>query len=365
MIDKQIGMNGSTYNNGDAILYNNISGSPFTLVPSNAVYPSAMGNKMYFVCTWLSSSNSNRLQLYELNGPVQSSPNLVRSTLYVNSYSKPVDAIQKGSNTELDVADFRGMDAIYIDGMIHFVTHIGGNNNYNQIMYDRIYKGTSGNWQTDEYNIVAPNVDLAYPSLASLGYGNSDQSVAILMDLASPQHYPSVALVQLDHAGNASQIGIVKAGTGPVSIQPSAGVTRWGDYTGMCRDYSASTPTVWGYGMFGKSSSSSRWSNWVSNFITQEPQGIKEVSQEQETFTVFPNPVIDIYNITFDTKNNGIFEAKLYDVKGSLLRNLYSQNLAAGKHTFAFNKGTLPAGAYIVKLMHEGKDLATESVVIK
>ncbi len=365
MIDKQIGMSGSNYNNGDVILYNSISGSPFTLVPANQVFPNTMGNKMYFVCTWNSSVNSNRLLFYELDGPVQNAPNLQRHTLYVTTYSAPIDAIQQGSNTRLDVSDFRGMDAICIDGMVHFVTHIGGNNGYNKIMYNRIFKNSSGAWGIDEYEISANNVDLAYPSIAGIGHTVTDQSVLILMDLASPSHYPSVGAVQFNDAALYSSIGVVKAGTGPVSIQPSSGVTRWGDYTGLCRDHSVSTPTVWGYGMFGKSNITSRWSNWVSNFISQEPQGIKEVSPEQQSLRVFPNPVIDVFNLTFETENTGQFEAKLYDIKGSLVRDLYAQTLQAGKHTFAFNKGTLPTGAYVIKLMIDGVDIASESVMVK
>ncbi len=365
-IDKGIGLSGGTYNTGDAILHSGMSGNPFTLVPANAENPASMGNKMFLISTFSAHNSSNRLLLYELDGPVQSSPSLTRNTLFVSTYSPPVPAVQQGSNTELDLGDARGMDAIYINGTIHFVTHILGNNNYNQIMYDRInFNSSTNSWNVSEYNIESNNVDLAYPSVAHIGYDQFDQSVVVLMNLASPADYPSVGAILIDHNADASPIGVVKAGTGPVSIFPQGGVTRWGDYTGLCKEYGATTPTVWGYGMFG-GNSSNVWQNWVSNFITNEdPTNTKNLVSNNESVKVFPNPTTDVWNLTFDTEKKGVFSAVIYSLDGSLVRDLYKQEVNKGTHTFAFNKGAMTTGAYIIHLTLDGKDISSETLMVK
>ncbi len=366
-IDKSIGMSGGTYNTGDATLFSGISGNPFTLVPTNSVWPASLGAKMYFVCTYGSfQSSSNRLLLYELDGRVQTSPNLKRNDLFVASYSQPAPAVQKGSSTTLNVADFRGMDAIYSGGMIHFATQILGSNNYNQIMYDRItYNNSSNQWDVDEYAIGASNVDLAYPSIGHLGYDQWDQTVVILMDLASPAHYPSIGAIVIGNDKSSTGITVIKEGINPVSIFPSGGETRWGDYSTLCRDYSATTPTLWGFGMYGGNSSSS-WENWATNFITNEPPtGVKEIRKEEETMTVFPNPVSDVWNLAFETETKGQFSAKLYDIKGSLVKDLYTQDLNKGKHNFAFNKGVLAPGTYMISMTLDGESIASKTLVVK
>ncbi len=362
-LDKSRGFAGGSYQSGDAIVHSSISGSPFTIVPSTVGRNLSMGNKMYFVSTNSFANNSTVLRFYELDGAVQSSPSLTRNDLYVSAYSQPADALQKGSSTLLSTGDFRGMDAIYVNGVIHFVAHIKGANDYTQIMYDRIYQN-GGSWAVDEYNIAANNVDLSYPSVASMGWNNNDQAVGILMNFASPSYYPSVGAIFVSHEGEASDIIIVKEGTEPVSIIPDNGVTRWGDYTGMCPQYNASTPTVWGYGMFGSGSSSS-WKNYVTNLVTnQGPQNVNLESKENQSLSVYPNPVMDAWNMSFETDKGGVFTANLYTMDGRLVRNLYSSELRRGQHSFAFNKGVLPAGVYLVTLTLDGTDIARKQITV-
>ncbi len=364
-LDKTIGYAGGVYSTGDAVLHYNISGSPFTLVPATVGRDLSMGNKMYLVSTLSGWTNTaNVLRFYELDGPVQSSPSLTRTDLYVSQYTQPEDAIQQGSNTFLDIGDFRGMDAIYVNGTIHFVAHVLGTNDYTEIMYDRIYY-SNGMWNVAEYTIGASGVDLAYPSIASMGYTDDDQSVGIFMDFASPNHYPSLAGIYINNEAEASDIIILKEGTSHVSIFPSGGTTRWGDYTGACRDFSASTPTVWGYGMYGSGSSSS-WKNYVSNMVTnQSVDDVELTSKDNETIEIYPNPIYDVWNMKFETEHRGIFSANVYSLDGRLIKNLYATELNSGKHSFAFNKGALNPGSYIVTLSFNGKDISSEKIMVK
>ncbi len=366
MLDKSIGMSGGTYNNGDARIYANLSGNPFTLVPSSIAWPGTMGTKMYFVATaaaW--SSQSSRILLYELDGTTQSNPSITRNNIGVQSYRKPVDAIQKGSSTELDVTDFRIMDAIYSGGVVHLVTHVLGDNSYNQIMYDRLQKSGS-TWQAEEYYIAAQNVDLAYPSIATMGYDKYDKSVVVVMDISSPDHYPSIGCIYISDQANASSIGILKEGTGPVSIYPTQGVTRWGDYTGLCKDYGFTQPTAWGFGMYGQSGSSNVWKNFAVQLSNpNDPDATSSLKTEEHRMTIYPNPVFDVWNLTFDIETSGEFKAEIHDLNGRLIKHLYTQKLNSGKHTFAFNKGALPPGTYIVSVQLDDQSIAAETIMVQ
>jgi hypothetical protein len=91
-----------------------------------------------------------------------------------------------------------------------------------------------------------------------------------------------------------------------------------------------------------------------------------DVDQAQElSLTAYPNPASAITNIEFTAVAEGRFSLALYDLKGSLLKNL-----AAGKtesnqfFSFELDVTAYPAGVFLVKLT-TGQGVLTKRIVVQ
>ncbi len=365
-IDKTIGFSGGSYTSasGGAIVFTGISGNPFTLVPATNGQSGGYGDHMYLVASRSGlSSPTSQIKFYEINTYVQNNPTITLTDLFLNeSYEGPVDAIQNGSNVTLSTGDTRGMDAIYVDGTIHFVFHCLGPDDYNAIKYVRIIKNGS-NWSVNDMLINASQVELAYPSIASMGWTPSDQAVAILMDYSSADDYPGVAAVFVSHEMEASNILAVKQGTNPVTQFNQGGSTRWGDYSGLSRLQGASTPTAFGYGMYG--STGNFWNNYVVQLQSQQgPVSNKAVGISQPEIVSYPNPVFDVWTSKLNITEGGRLDVVIYSVDGRKVKDLYTADLRSGEHEFRFNKGALSPGNYIISFTLDEEQIASEKIQV-
>lgn len=78
---------------------------------------------------------------------------------------------------------------------------------------------------------------------------------------------------------------------------------------------------------------------------------------------VYPNPVAQTATITFRVKEAGLTNLGVYDASGKRVALLINEQLAAGAHKRVLNAGNMPAGIYILRLVHDGK--VTTSKLVK
>ncbi len=371
-IDKTIGYSGGNYTSGSgsAIVFTGISGNPFTLVPATNGQLGGYGNNMYLMASKPTGSMAtHQIKLYEINTYVQNNPTITLTSLYTTQpYYPAIDISQKGSNIRLAAGDSRGMDAIYLDGTVHFVFHVKVDNYYTGIEYIRAKK-TGTNWNVDDMLISVNQTSLAFPSIASLGWSNDDQAVGILMDYASPADYPGVGAIFVSHEMEPSQIIAVKQGSKPVtqysqlSQDQSYYFTRWGDYSGISRYYGTTPPQVVGYGMYG--SSNNFWANNVSVLETQQgPLSNKAITGKEKDILTYPNPVLDVWTTKLNLSKSGRLDVSIYSVDGRKVKDLYTADLRKGDHEFRFNKGALSPGSYLVQFTFDNELMSTKKIQV-
>jgi endo-1,4-beta-D-glucanase Y len=97
----------------------------------------------------------------------------------------------------------------------------------------------------------------------------------------------------------------------------------------------------------------------AANTITKEggtnelnPMGIK----------VYPNPVLQTATITFQVKEAGFANLGVFNTAGKPVAQLINEQVPAGVRKTTFNAASIPAGIYILRLVHNGKVTTTKLV---
>lgn len=339
----------------------NITNSPFTMVPASYGQQGNYGPGIYLVSTEENGS-SDKIYLFDLTDDMTGSPT-------INDYSVAADfslagnALQSGTSVVLNTDDTRAMSAFYLGGIVHFVFNSERTTNYNGVNYNRLTVSPLSNWNT---NFGADGYDYCYPSVASFGSSSSDKSVLINFSRSGSAIFPESRVFYVDDAGIYSSSTLVKAGETYVDVYQSGGVTRWGDYTGICLMKNISPPEVWLNGSYGANQSSQHALNtWIGQ-ITWETTGIPvSNTRPAEPARVFPNPAFDMFNLEFSMEKSAVVEIILTDASGRMVKLLMKDKAEEGKNLFTFNKGVLANGIYFLQIKSENTILANEKIVIE
>lgn len=353
---------GNTIASGDAIIWYNIDNSPFTMVPMSNGQSGGYGNNM-FLASNISNQFGTYVALYEISNAVTNNPQISTTLLSNDTTGSPANGIQKGSSVELETGDSRGMDGYYLNGTIHFVFHCNVGAGYSGVNYSRIKK-VGSNWTLSKRILKIAGTDISFPSIASMGFNNNDQSAIIGFNYASTNDFPGMKAIYVDNSMDVSAPIEVKTGTGYASVVTSGGITRWGDYTGMTRVQNATTPTAWLFGMFGNTSHG--WTNHFAKISTNGwPLATASIEENTNKVEVYPNPVIeDLFNTELELKEGGTVDINIIDVNGTLVKKLYKGYAVKGKNLFSFNKGALATGTYIVSFTLNNKLIKNEKISI-
>lgn len=311
----QIGKSeGYTGQSLDYTVWNNIldgnNASSFTIVPASSGQEDYYGDNMYFVSA--RSGGSNRIFLYEITGDMNSNPSLDATTVIVPSYSPAADANQSGISDDLDNGDCRMHHAFYLNGIVHAVHHSDYQNSaYNGINYYRIPVNNVSQTQSSSYGQTG--FDYSYPSVASFGLEECDQSVMIGCLRSGSSIFPEARVVNCDNDMQWSSTTQVFGGQSYVDVLN--GDERWGDYSDIQRKHNATSPEVWMVGAYG--TTSHRWRSRVAEIKgAYEPAPIPVVgfgADATEGETIFH------VNFSDSTLNNPIawewhFEGGIPDV---------------------------------------------------
>lgn len=357
---------GNTLAAGDALIWYNIPNNPFTMVPMSNGQSGGYGNNMYLLSTLQSFSGTN-IGIYEITNSTANNPQLVDQYVNIASAGAPGLGDQQGTSYKLDLGDNRGMDGFYLGGIMHYVFHCNATGNYSGINYTRL-KNVSGNWIViNNTKITVPNTDLGFPSIASFGYGITDQSSLIHFNYSSSTNFPGMKVVYVDNNFTVSNPVEVKTGTGYASVGQQGGEVRWGDYSGLSRVQNAPVATAWCFGMYGNTSHN--WTNYFAKITsTGWPTNVNEFNQQdtaKSVVTVYPNPLVeDICSISIFLKETGQLDINLLDISGRLVKPIYSTIGIAGDNLFTFNKGALPTGTYFVNIVQNNKLIKNEKISV-
>lgn len=85
------------------------------------------------------------------------------------------------------------------------------------------------------------------------------------------------------------------------------------------------------------------------------PAATVATKPEKISFQVFPNPFQQITNIDLDVKEAGNTMVEVFDTQQKRVGLLLNSPLQPGNHRTALDTKNLPAGAYVIKLTHNGK----------
>lgn len=351
-IQKSGGYSGGTIN---WQYWHGLTGAPFTLLPVSDGHGAAFGPGCYFVAT--SSSGASNIKLYDLTDDMTGSPSLNFYSVATTAYSPAADAYQSGTSCMLDNGDCRSLSGFYLNGTIHFVFHSDIGSGWNGINYNRLNLTALSN-QSSTFG-SAGSYHYSYPSVVSFTTSLTDKSVMIGFGRSSASIYPEVRVVNCDNGMNWSSSTLVKSSASYVSYT-STTMERWGDYTGTTRKHNSSTPSIWMNGMWA--TSVNEWSTWVAE-IHNSFIGIEEQT-DQNQLKVFPNPVIETFNVEFNLEQTSTIEINVVDVNGKKVKELFSGKGLQGLNSFSFNKANLAIGTYFLTINDDSKIIKNEKIII-
>lgn len=341
---------------GSSINYLYYTASDFTLLPVSYGQSGNYGPGIFMVSSI--SGGGSSIKLFQITNKIGSSPVLNNWTVSTTAYSLGGNVSQLGTPCKLDNGDCRILSGFYLNGIIHFVFHCDVGSGWNGINYNRLVVSTLKN--TSSTFGLSGSYDYCFPSVVSYATSSTDKSVMIGFGRGASSIYPEVRVINCDDGMNWSGSVLVKSSSSYVSFT-STTKERWGDYTGTTRKHDSPKPSIWMNGMFG--TSNNRWDTWVAEIHDNTVQGIQDVAQTSAV-RVAPNPVNDVFSITFDVAENMLIDITIYDFAGREIKKIYEGNAFRGENVFTFNKANLTAGNYVLKIQGNNTLMKNEKIVV-
>jgi hypothetical protein len=153
---------------------------------------------------------------------------------------------------------------------------------------------------------------------------------------------------------------LVKPSTSYVSYT-STTKERWGDYTGTSRKHNSTNPSIWMNGMYGDSSH--KWNTWIAE-IHDNQLGINDNTFNNDSFKIYPNPIVDNFYVDFILNNNSKLDIEIIDINGKLVQQLFKGNVNSGNINFSFNKANLSSGMYFLVIKDNSIIIKNEKIII-
>lgn len=317
-------------------------------------------NSMYFVSDRNLDASNDTIFLVTIADTANSPSQQVSVTMMESnrSYFAPIPADQPGTGGALQTNDARILGAMLINNRIQFVSATLDTATGNNGIYYGVISNPGTNPAVTTYVFSDTALDYGYPNIAWVGYDGSDNSSMIMFLHSSATLNPGYSVMMVDTTGDCSARTNVKTGLGPVSL--ISGDERWGDYTGIQRKYDVGG-TCWVNGYYGLSTGAH--ATWVAEIGRSTDVGIAETNPADGA-SVYPNPFVDLVNISFAIEHPTWIRFVVYDMQGRVSSVLVEDQFKAGKHILSFDKSALSSGAYIVRAeCADGSVLFTERII--
>jgi len=79
----------------------------------------------------------------------------------------------------------------------------------------------------------------------------------------------------------------------------------------------------------------------------------------------YPNPFNPSTTISFMTETSGLGKVEIFNQAGQLVSTLFNGKLAAGHHNMQWNAQKASAGAYFLRVSHNGETVSNKILLVK
>lgn len=107
--------------------------------------------------------------------------------------------------------------------------------------------------------------------------------------------------------------------------------------------------------ILGHGNNVNEWNSYAEVKIKTTASAATGKAVSLSALTVYPNPAGASFTVKFNLPSNGYTTLAVYDMGGKQLLVPVNGRLAAGAYTKTVSAVSLPAGMYVVKLVHNGK----------
>jgi hypothetical protein len=310
------------------------------------------GDNTIYLLTTRYSGGSN--VAYRTLTGTPSSPVLSSGTLVsVNSYGASVNAKGGSGTATVNAGDCRTPNFIVRNGALHIAWHFGINFGSGTVDAVRYLKLDVTNINspvkiTDE-TFGANNIYYYYPSCTADNSGN----MFIGFGRSSATEYPSSWVSgKLTTDASIQPSALAKSGIAVTSQ------SRWGDFTGIDMDESASGSTqsiAWYAGQWTKGSNT--FGTWVSQLTFTFPAPANVTANKPKIFEMrqnYPNPFNPTSSIKYEIPFDANVYIKVFDITGREVATLVNTYLTAGYYTAGFDGSRLASGIYFYKMIAKG-----------
>jgi len=145
-----------------------------------------------------------------------------------------------------------------------------------------------------------------------------------------------------------------------------SGPFRWGDYFGAS-NRTNNPGEVWVGGSIGIGSVTHDNATWISQLLTDCNNGLVSAGTPAEPaaeMIAYPNPAVEIISFEFPVEATGMYNVKIYDITGALVKDLVENKLAAGDAKVRFNTALLPNGSYVAVVAGEDGAIFRKKFVV-
>jgi type IX secretion system substrate protein len=104
------------------------------------------------------------------------------------------------------------------------------------------------------------------------------------------------------------------------------------------------------------------YADTVVSYAAKDVTRVPEISAIDQSLQLFPNPVKNELNITFNAASGGQVRVSMFDMFGREVAVIANQ-YALGTQNISYNTGNLPKGLYIVRFESAGDAVARQVVV--
>ncbi|WP_317899328.1 T9SS type A sorting domain-containing protein [Aurantibacillus circumpalustris] len=81
--------------------------------------------------------------------------------------------------------------------------------------------------------------------------------------------------------------------------------------------------------------------------------------------SIFPNPIKDLGNISYNLKKTGTVGIELIDMRGALVKQLYNQPETPGYHSQIINLNGIASGVYFIKTTFEKQKVSQKLITVQ
>ncbi len=311
--------------------------------------PQALDREMYLLGNRLKTEGSDSIYVLHVTGAAADAtpPSIEWSLVNMPSdYRQPAPAPQL-FNRFLDTNDGRVQGAIVYNNRIHFVSNTLDTFAVKNGVYYGVIDLSNMTGLTAETLLAPPNYEAAYPDITLERYDVGEEVfISTLVSNADDPPGSGVFHFPLGES-NAYAFEKLYAGIGGLALQ-FGNTERWGDYTGMVRDFSR-PGAVWMAGSYG-GGSNQNLTRLFRLSLDGAVVGREAATSQQSQLNLRPNPARDRLTIDFELPGAGYYEVDVLDLSGSVVRRVWADKLKGGTNRYSFNVDAMPAGTYLLDI---------------